>query len=98
MSKLSLAARRRALEARIREERAEFGHAVREWETATAPVDRSLGKVMAYRKPIMAVGGFLLLRRLRKSPSRVLKLGQRGFALFALTRNASGLLKRLRHR
>lgn len=98
MSRLSLAERRRVLEARVRQERAEIGQAVREWETATASVDNTVGKLMVYRKPIMAVAGFLLLRRVRKSPSRLLKLGQRGVALFALTRNASGLLKRLRTR
>lgn len=98
MSRVSFAQRRRALEARIRQERAEIGQAVHEWEVATARVDNTASKVMAYRKPIMAISGFLLLRRIKKSPSRLFKLGQRGVALYALARNATGVLKRLRGR
>lgn len=94
----SLKQQRQQLEQRIAFERQQFAHATQQWYGATAGFDQRMAQLATWRKPLMIVGGLLLARQLRRSPSRLLQLGKRAVALYAVGRNARGMLNRLRNR
>lgn len=92
----SLKAQRQRLEQRIAIERQQLASAAQEWHSATTGFDQKMAKLAAWRKPLFAVGGLLLTRQLRRSPSKLVQLGKRAIALYAVTRNVRGIVNRLR--
>lgn len=92
----SLKEQRQRLEQRIAIERQQLASAAQEWHDATAGFDQKMAKLAAWRKPLLAVGGVLLTRQLQRSPSKLLQLGKRAVALYAVTRNARSIMNRLR--
>ena len=92
----SLKIQRQRLEQHITLERRQLANAAQEWHSATAGFDQKMVKLAVWRKPLLAVGGLLLTRQLRRSPSRVLQLGKRAVTLYAVTRNVRGIINRLR--
>ena len=92
----SLKHQRKQLEQRIALERQQFANAALRWQESTANFDQRVTQLAAWSKPLMVVGGLLLVRQLRRSPSKLLRLGKRAVALYAVGRNAHGILNRLR--
>ncbi len=69
--------------------------AMREWRDATAPIDHAWEKLMSWRVPLMAAGGLLAMRGVRKprATGRLFKrcltglmMYNRGKALYRATR------------
>ena len=87
--------RRELLEQRIISERQSVARAAQQWHEATDGFDYRMIQLSAWRKPVMAVSCLLLARRLRRSPGRLVTLGKRAIALYALGRNARTLLRKV---
>ncbi|WP_414502586.1 YqjK family protein [Zymobacter sp. IVIA_5232.4 C2] len=98
VKRCSLKQQREQLERRIALERQQFARATQQWYGATAGFDQRMAQLAAWKKPLLVVGGLLLARQLRRSPSKLLRLGKRAVALYAVGRNAHGMLNRLRNR
>lgn len=94
----TLKQQRQRLERRIALERQQFAQATQQWHSATAGFDHRITQLAAWRKPMMVIGGLILARQLRRSPSKLFRLGKRAVALYAVGRNAHSVLNRLRHR
>lgn len=94
----SLKQQRKQLEQRVIQERQQLANAALQWQVSTATFDQRITQLVAWSKPLMVVGGLLLVRQLRRSPNKLLHLGRRAIALYAVGRNAHGILNRLRDR
>lgn len=94
----TLKQQRRLLEQRIVQERLQFAHATQQWHSATAAFDYRIAQLAAWRKPLMIIGGLVVAHQLRRSPSKLLQLGKRAVALYAIGRNAHGVFNRFRSR
>lgn len=88
---LSLKKRRLLLEQRIQHERELIRDAADQWLEATAPIDRGVARLSAFKVPAMLAGGFIGLRLIRK-PGKLVALGKRGLGLYTLARSVRKLL------
>jgi len=72
------------LEDEILQNRLDMTSAMREWRDATAPIDNGWEKLMSWRVPLMAAGGFLAMRGLRKprATGRLFRRGLTGFMMY----------------
>lgn len=96
ITQASLRQKRERLEKRIALERLQFTRASQQWHEATMGFDQRIVRLSTWRKPVMVVGSLLLARQLRRSPGRLITLGKRAVALYALARNARSILHRIR--
>ncbi|WP_158774645.1 YqjK-like family protein [Cobetia sp. L2A1] len=77
--------RRAELEARITQQRLDVSHAMRDLETATAPIDRGWAKIQQYRGPLVLIGGLVAARGGFK-PKKGLSLVKRGLMGWVMIR------------
>lgn len=93
MKNAELAARRRHFEHRIVQERIELLYATREWQAATAPIDRGWHQLMRYKGPLL-LGAGTAATLISRRPGRMGRLLKRSLLLYTLARRARSFMRR----